>query len=359
MSSPTLLFLVVIATLVIMASTMFTSTHANNNYNANSNDNQYQPDLVLAQPRDLTLTPESPIAFFRVQVPKSLNSSFFEVFFSACSAGTVRVYHSKCLLGSAGCNDGSAQWFPNRNNAQSQVYTVIDSTRNLQATQSIGRIANNQGDDTVQYMHFFGVEMASRDLNNQLTIQVLMRYYKDNSIAHTFSSSPLVTLNPANLKLSWAELDYCGKASEVDPTKCEVEIPIDPVEYTVFLVNANKKENVNFGAACGLFHASKNVKRIKTSKSATQLDISSQLSASGTFLVGVGADVPTQAFTVDYAYQPLAITIQSRTVTSYRPLLVLFILVLIGSLIAAAAAGAYYFYKKRVSGSSEEFRTLT
>jgi len=323
---------------------------------ANIQQHQYEQDLMLDQMRDLTLTASKPIAFFRVSVPQYTNSSFFEVYFSACSAGTIRVFHSKCVQGQAGCNDASDQWFPSLGNAQDSYYTILDASKNLQKTQSLGRIANNQNE---KYIHFFGVEMVNKDLNGEVATQILMRTFTANSVAHSFSSSPVVALDTSSLKLSWKELDYCGKASAADPNVCEVEIPIDPVEYTVFVLKRDSvKENVNFGTACGLFKASKNVKRTKTSKSAIQFNAASQLTSSGTYVIGVGADVPTQKYTVDYAYEPVTITIQSKTVTSYRPLLVLFILALIGTAVAGAAAGAFYYYKKRVH-TDGEFATLT
>ncbi len=54
---------------------------------------EYQPALVHQELRELTLTPEDPIAYFRVYVPKSIENSHIEVLFSACSAGIVRVYY--------------------------------------------------------------------------------------------------------------------------------------------------------------------------------------------------------------------------------------------------------------------------
>ena len=318
----------------------------------------YQPTLSPNEVRELPLwlpyySPFS-MAFFRVIVPKSPDSNYFEVTFSACLVGTIRVHYSSCVMGTEGCDDGSAQWFPNSTNAHMTHYSVV--APELQQMQSIGRIANTEPNITV--VHYYGVEIVS-SRNGMVRVQATLDYYRAGGISQTFTSSSQVSMDLGNKTLSWDKLVQCRSANSSDPSKCETEVVVEPIEYTVYIMKS-ESGNGNLGTTCGMRHPSPKVKRIVTRAQVTELNIASMIESNGTYLVGVGARAAAGAdFTLDFAYRPLLFTVH-REDTDLRPALfvvplVVVVLALTGII---ALAGVTIWFKRRVAIRSE-FTQLT
>jgi hypothetical protein len=299
----------------------------------------YQPNLIQDQTNDFKIVQsQSPYVYFRVQLPFNASNNYFEVTFSACT-GSIRIYHSKCKMGSPGCDDSSDAWFPEASNAQDSYYYTYG--HGLQPDLSFGRLSNLQQDN---YVHFFGVRINQADSNGEVKAQALLRTYDSPGIAHTLISSPRVNISDA-MNLAWSPLIYCAKAKQNDSNSCDVEIKISPITYTVYITNINSNKGINLGTACGLMLlGTSNTKKIQVPKENTQYLIFNQLSA-GTYLLNVGGDVPDPKYSVDYAYEPIAVSYVQ--VTSYRPAIVLILLALIAIGIVGTAIGAYYLYKRR------------
>jgi hypothetical protein len=300
---------------------------------------QYEPELTLDKTYEFTLSATKPTAYFRLSVPHAANSTFFEVDFQACS-GLVQLYRSFCRTSDADCDNGSGPWFPDASNSQYSVYTVYGGSF-AQPTQTFGRIRNLDEDN---FVHFFGVHATHFDAKSASTVQVMFRTYDSNSIAHRFINSDAVTVKQNTF--SWQTLEYCGKASAQDPQVCEKKIDITPIKYTVYVLPYTGKAPVaNLGTACGIMSLAKGAAKTVSTGSKTSATLPDY--GNGDFIVAVGGDVPDPKHPVDYAYQPHLVT-YIRT-TSYKPVGVLIVLVLIAAVIVGLGTGGYYLYKKRLA----------
>ncbi len=326
---------------------------------------EYQPALVHQELRELTLTPEDPMAYFRVYVPKSIESSHIEVLFSACSAGTVRVFYDSCIQGSQGCDDGSAQWFPDENNFFKEYYSFVSEEFGLQETQTVGKISNNK--PNVERVNFYSVEMVKGDKNGQVVVQAQLKYYKEGGVAGSVISDSRVKMDIITSALSWNKLVYCRHVLDTEADHCEEPFTVNPVEHTAYIARVDKNENVNLGTTCGMRRADpKSVKKLVTKSQATNINIDSHVNTNGTYLIGVGAHAPATDTDpeIDYAYRPLTYTvIKENTRSGKDPTLIIvaIVFVLLFAVIGAALAGGlgFYLYKRNAASKSVAYGEFT
>ncbi len=349
-----------LVTLVLLMTWLTTMTHV-----LTQAKKEYQPALVHQELRELTLTPEDPIAYFRVYVPKSLESSHIEVLFSACSAGIVRVYYDSCVQGSQGCDDGSDRWYADEDNYFATHCSIVSEEFGLQETQTVGKISNNK--PNVQSVHFYGVEMEKGDKNGQVVVQAQLKYYKEGGVAGSVISDYRVNMDLKTRALSWNKLVYCRHAPDTETHYCEEPFVPNPVEYTAYIARVDKSENVNLGTTCGMSRADpKSVRKLVTKAHATNINIDSHVNTNGTYLIGVGAHAPATNTDpeIDYAYRPFTYTVTKENTRSGKdPTLIIVVLmfVLLLAVIGAALAGGlgFYLYKRNAASKSGAYGEFT
>jgi hypothetical protein len=344
----------------------------------------YEPTLQSGEVRHLTLTKQqnSSVLFFRIRASDFISMQWFHFSVSACT-GLIKLYKNQCSPSEqSNCDDGtSSDWFPTSKNANASQYIVYLGGL-AQPTLSFGKLPTTQqyGNDTVEMVYFFGVQVYSWDKNDQSQIDVSFRCFNTNQSGDYGLYLSDNSLHAAKLGITtsftWDQALFCQSIKNVDGIPmCNSFVNITETDsrYYIFyrkLPDANFT-NVNMGTTCGLRLLTSNAQRKYVGLDTGTALTFDHYSNDTIYLVNVAlmrtGNNNSSLVLPDFAYRPLKILVESeRSIqrTAFIIILVLGSVAIVAVVIFSIIVAHFCQIKERLSeqialNNEERKRSLT
>lgn len=224
------------------------------------------------------------------------------------------------------CDDGTSnEWFPTSENAEFSQYIVYLNGL-AQPTLSFGKLSTTQqyGNNTVEMVYFFGVQVQSWDKNDQSQIDVSFRWFNTNQSGDYGLYLTDTRLNAAKLgsvtTFTWDQALFCQSIKNVyDRPMCNSFVNITETDsrYYIFyrkLPDANFT-NANIGTTCGLKLLTSNAERKYVGLDTGTALTFEHYSNDTNYLVNValmGTGNHSRLMLPAFAYQPLKIVVEGE-----------------------------------------------